>query len=508
MKKFYAISLGVILLAAVSCNKWLEATSSSQISDEKLFSTRSGFHETLNGLYVIVSDRYCYGLDYTVWANELSSYPYQINSVASAAAFQKHLFNTVNCTEHQDMMWQQAYMVASGASKLILELENHRDVITNEDEYNLIKGEALGLRALMNFEVIRMFGTSTWTGDNAGKLAPPYLNVYSKDPVPQRTYTETATLLWDDILASIECLKSDPLTGTLSDDFTLTSNADGYWDNRLTHMNCYAIRALAARVAMWQGETSKAASYASEAVQGALSSELSSWLDVDDVWQTASTLGMPDLTFACEGIFSMDTSTGDYWHNWLDMYLSMTSGALVLDYNWCQSLYPAGDLSADEDVRGLSLWLNYNGTSVSLNKFVSLTARVLVSYDSSGNRVYSVDNNSTFPVLRLSEMQYIICEDAIVRGDIEGACAALDQVRAHRGITTPLPRPASADDLWPELEKEYYREFIGEGRLFFYLKRRSGAGRAAYVENSIASGSELTYPYPVSETIYGRIQEL
>ena len=508
MKKTAYILLGVILAGAVSCNKWLEATSSSQISDEKLFSTRSGFHEVLNGLYTKLSDRSAYGLNYTLLANEMASYPFMTAVLNSMSSFQRHLYTTSICTDTQDLMWQTGYEVIANANKLLLELDRHRDVITDEDEYNLIKGEALAVRAMLHFDLIRMFGNASWDGENASKFAPPYVRVYSKEPEPQLTYSQTAELLWEDINASLECLKSDPILGNTGETFSLVANADGYWDNRRIHMNHCAVLALSARVAQWQGDMPKAASKAREALDEAIACGLAEWMNADDYWRSYASIGICDYQITSEGLFSMDTSTGTHFSDWISLTFGMTNTSLTLDQTWCRSIFPAGDLSADEDIRGFSSWLAPNGTNMGLKKFWGIMYTVVISYDSSGNRVYEeMPYSGTLPIIRMSEMQYIICEDAILRSNVEDACAALDVVRTHRGITTPLTRPATADEVWAELEKEYYREFVGEGQLFYYLKRRYACGRAAVVDNYITDGSNLTYPYPVSETIYGRVQE-
>ena len=50
IKTIKKLALLFIALAGIlSCNKWLEATSSTQVSDATLFSSRSGFQDALCG---------------------------------------------------------------------------------------------------------------------------------------------------------------------------------------------------------------------------------------------------------------------------------------------------------------------------------------------------------------------------------------------------------------------------------------------------------------------------
>ena len=49
------------------------------------------------------------------------------------------------------------------------------------------------------------------------------------------------------------------------------------------------------------------------------------------------------------------------------------------------------------------------------------------------------------------------------------ALGLLNTLRIHRGLTEV--KNLSKEELQQELEREYYREMIGEGQVFFYHKR-------------------------------------
>ena len=76
-------------------------------------------------------------------------------------------------------------------------------------------------------------------------------------------------------------------------------------------------------------------------------------------------------------------------------------------------------------------------------------------------------------------------------------------MRKNRGIKDELP--ADTDPM-AELMKEYYREFISEGQLFYWLKHK-GVNSSLSNEFSVKA-SDLVYPYPEDEINYGRKQEL
>ena len=72
-------------------------------------------------------------------------------------------------------------------------------------------------------------------------------------------------------------------------------------------------------------------------------------------------------------------------------------------------------------------------------------------------------------MIRLSEMYYIAAECTTDTGD---GVDYLEEVRSHRGLTSfPLNRNMSRVDLEKEIRKEYRKELIGEGQLWYYYKR-------------------------------------
>jgi hypothetical protein len=100
----------------------------------------------------------------------------------------------------------------------------------------------------------------------------------------------------------------------------------------------------------------------------------------------------------------------------------------------------------------------------------------------------------TIPLLKISEMYYIAAESEPVVAD---GFNYLNIVRANRGLT-PL---AATAVLNTELQKEYQKEFFGEGQLFYYYKRRN---ITAIGNGSSTSNITVNYnvPMPLSESQY------
>ena len=75
------------------------------------------------------------------------------------------------------------------------------------------------------------------------------------------------------------------------------------------------------------------------------------------------------------------------------------------------------------------------------------------------------------PILRLSEMYYIIAEYAARTNDFTTAANALETVCSARGMISKTFNFVSLENFLDELVKEVRKELISEGQLYFLYKR-------------------------------------
>ena len=120
------------------------------------------------------------------------------------------------------------------------------------------------------------------------------------------------------------------------------------------------------------------------------------------------------------------------------------------------------DVLYESDDYRTALYETYSGFADVLTKFWQLE-KVYVA----GQGQVSPKRNR-MPAIRIAEMYYIAAE-VLKETDMPAALELLNTLRAHRGLTDL--KNLSKEELQQELEKEYYREFIGEGQVFFYHKR-------------------------------------
>lgn len=488
----YMMIASCAALSLTSCNKWLEATSSNQFPYEKMFDNKAGFYDAITGVYISLGSTSLYGKACTWYVNDNVAWPFVYSQTSVSYYMQRHIYTSSVCRTYFDGIWSAGYNTIANANMILRALEEKADLIPTEEERNLMKGEMLAVRAYVHFDLLRMFGTMSWDEEGASRKALPYVTEFNREPVPQQTYERTAQLLLDDIAQALTLLENDPVTGRQREDFEEAVNSDAFWSNRTGHLNYYAVEALAARVNFWIGRHKEAASYAADVIENALGKGLVSWINPEEQ-VVMDNYNARDWSFSCEHLFSLEVSS---LSSWLisDYYSSITADFQTAESFITGVLFPStdpvsGQIAGAEDVRGPAMQM----------RFVSTGYKSYKLYASDG---YYARFRNRIPMVRISEMYYILSYCDILSGDNAGALSRLDEVRAHRGISQMLP--AGADAL-AELEKECYREFLGEGQLMYWLKYLS-VKESLNPEFSLTA-SDLVFPYPEEEIDYGRIQE-
>lgn len=513
------LSISVALMAFTGCNKWLEATSSSQISGAQLFQSRAGFHEALSGVYLLMGDASAYGRDYTWFVNELPASPLVAQNGHPFTDFQNQRYTTAYAIPYLDAMWKAGYNIIANVNKILLELENHRDVIQDQTEYQLLRGELLAIRAYVHFDIIRMWGLDSWDGDNAGKLTVPYVTVYQKEPFIQRTYAETAILLNQDLDEAIGLLEVDPIRGNAPDSFQEAINADGFWSKRTYHLNWYAAQALKVRVLMWQKQYSAAETLSNSIIEEVLQKEVVHWLDPFQMLEADSN-DQRDWTFSCEHLFTLEIP--DYYSKVQPYFFTLGANAntntIMLSESVVralfQSIYFVDKVDEETGVQGRSLVGDIRGPALML-KYSPLGYQIYKYYSSS-----TAKYRNRQPMIRLSELYMNKAEVALRDSRFQDAANAINAIHLARGVEDELTPDnfLMTDQPLYFLWEEYVREFPCEAQIFYFRKRVMNSSRptslaivydcAELVNVAMGANLNLIFPYPTEETSYGHIQEL
>lgn len=463
--KTYILLFGAGLLWG-SCNDWLDVQPRSQVEDTELFETEGGYKEALAGVYSSMVSTKTYTKEMTygflgVLGQEWDFY--YSSQYDDAAAYN---YDAAMPTSYIRNIWANSYSGIANVNNLLAHVDNSPGLFS-KDNHHVIKGEALALRAFLHFDLLRCFGVSYAV--NPDQPAIPYSTKLTYRVFPQLTVHEVAEKVIADLLAAEELLQtSDPIvTGR-----EITESIDnGYLLNRQMHLNYYAVKGLEARVYLWMGEYDKAL----EAANIVIDSGKFTWAKVSNL-QAAY-----DRCLADEHLFGLNnlTMTADIADEFFSdgsQYSFAVTRDRLLDYFD----------NATQDYRYTFLFKS--GSATHANN------RYLMKYDEpSGSGTYY---KYKMPLLRFSEMYLIKSEIEYRNGDTDAAKATLNTLRVARNLPALQDLPT---DYYLELIREYRREFLGEGQLFFLYKRLN---RPVILYSNVDAVEEkvYTFPLPITET--------
>lgn len=454
------------LLLFTSCNDWLDVQPRSQVEDTELFETESGFKEALAGVYSSMVSLNTYAKEATygflgVLAHEWDYY--YSTQYDDAAAFN---YDASYPTSYIRQIWANSYNGIANVNNLIAHIDDNPGLFSLGN-HSVIKGEAYALRAFLHFDLLRCFGVSFAV--NPEQPSIPYCTALTYRVFPQLTVRQVAeSVLADLVVAEGLLAASDPIvTGR-----QITESIDnGYLLNRQLHLNYYAVKALEARVYMWMGQYDKAL----EAANVVINSDKFPWANVLDLQ------GGYDRSMGTEHLFALNNLTmqadiADIYFDDGSQYSFAVTRDRLLEYFD----------NATQDYRYTFLFKS--GSSTHANN------RYLMKYDEpTGTNTYY---KYKMPLMRTSEMYLIRSEVEYRQGDADAARATLNRLRVARNLPALNEMPA---DFELELIREYRREFLGEGQLFFLYKRLNRPV-ILYAEVDAVAEKVYTFPLPITET--------
>lgn len=466
MKHLRYITLMTASLLLVACNDWLDVQPRSQVEDTELFETESGYKEALAGVYssMVSTSTYTKELTYGFIGVLGQEWDFYYSAQYDDAA--AYRYNAAYPTTSIRNIWANSYSGIANVNNLLAHIDDNTGLFA-ADNHDVIKGEALALRAFLHFDLLRCFGVSYAVNPN--QPAIPYSTALSYRVFPQLTVHEVAEKVIQDLLDAEALLQaSDPI---VTEREITESTDNGYLLNRQLHLNYYAVKGLEARVYLWMGEYDKAL----EAAQTVIQSEKFPWASV------ANLQAGYDRCLASEHLFALNnlTQTADIADEFFSdgsQYSFAVTRDRLLDYFD----------NATQDYRFTFLFKS--GSSTHANN------RYLMKYDApSGSNTYYMYK---MPLLRVAEMYLIQSEVEYRKGDADAAKATLNRLRIARNLPALDELP---NDYELELIHEYRREFLGEGQLFFLYKRLNRP-TILYSDVDAVAEKVYTFPLPITET--------
>jgi hypothetical protein len=341
------------------------------------------------------------------------------------------------------------------------------------DNFNRVKGEAIALRALFHFDLLRLFGQSPATGMSTKAI--PYVTQFTVRPTPFITLQAALDSCIADLSVAKELLGSTDTTSVLK------GVDDPFISYTQNHLNFWAVEGLLARVYLYKGDNDNADKYSKAVIASNKFPLITSNV-------AAATNTIRDRTFAREHLFSVYSANVKKYN--ADLF-DKTGTAISLRLQNKTTVYATGSGSVN-DYRYIS-WFD--------NNHASSPVSVPSKFFQDDNLPYELQN--IVPVIRVSEMYYIAAECANKNGNISGGVSLLNNVRQARGLNAlNAAGITNSDSLSTEIMREYQKEFIQEGQTFFYYKRlnkdlKQATGTTAMIPNDV-----YVLPLPDAEKEY------
>lgn len=465
--KLLLLGIGVSL---VSCEDWLDVRPKSEILTDMHFEEESGFRDQLAGVYTAMTETSMYGRNLSFGLMSVLSQDYDLKSESTYRYAAEYNYEETETKGMIDNIWSSAYNCIANLNIMLKYIDNDPNIFT-DNNYKMYKGEILGLRAFLHLEMLRIFSPSPKANGNA--MGVPYVTQYDKVVTKQKTVNETINLIIADLLEAEKLLKESDTF--LNEELNYTVR----WDRRY-YFNYYAVIGTLARAYMYKGDHTNALTYANMII------EEGEDYNSDFSWTSNDTMESKyeeqvNRLFSGECLF----------------YLNIKDFNDIVKYHFTSSAsnntFTPSETKAEqifEKDKGL-------GNDYRLHKNFQ--------YDGADKYLWKYHQYESgactdiMPILRKTESYYIAAE-ILKDSDPERATELLNLVREARNLEFAPLSDLSADQIQEEVAKEYRKEFLAEGQMFFYYKRLD----ASRIEGAgVNAQSIYVLPMPDTEIEFG-----
>ncbi|MDE5610537.1 MAG: RagB/SusD family nutrient uptake outer membrane protein, partial [Odoribacter sp.] len=480
--KLLAVSLA-FSVSSISCSNWLDVKMSDKIMENSLYATNNGYMIALNGVYLGMLN--VYGEDLSVgMIDVMAQYYNMVNGNHRYKVFANYSYGEQEFKNKSNNIWTRMYALIANVNTLLDHCDEEGSAL-RADYYPIIKGEALALRAMMHFDLLRLYGPSYNEG-TASVITIPYQETAKRDITPLLPAEEVLSRVIRDLKEASDLLKdNDPIfttgvgNGVFSDDGL--DRAD--FTYRQLRLNYFAVQTLLARAYLWKGEKGEAYRIVKEEI---IDKNQKDEEEMIFPWTTQAQVEAKDkndLLFSSEVFFAVyHSSRSSINTSYFSKALQLTSRLTFVGTNPSNSQISVFYDDPSNDWRSTFCWAVETTSEISGDdegdddddegdiKVDASSSLYLMKYDDAG-REAELDGTETYfnmiPLIRLSEAYLIAAECAATP---EESLEYLTAIREHRNCHMPIVA-TSEEEVRDLVTKEFAREVIGEGQLFFYYKR-------------------------------------
>ena len=452
--KYFALSTFIffyLIFLLSSCSDFLnQENDGTTLSDTRFFKDESAYLQALTDIYTQMRGEHLYGGTLTLKMNEpLAHNITPFDDVSTAAA--NGTFSNLAFAQALDSTVAAAYRVVTGCNKIIAEAENTDVVFFNTGQKEVITGECYALRAALQFDLLRLF--HPLPAHNPTFTGLPYVTEYAQKNIQPLTTQEILSHVNNDLDRAEALLSTyDPILKS-----STTTVKAGQLDRALRtfQMNYYAVKALQARVALWEGNYQRAANAADSVFNHLRNVSTRNQLFY---YVTPGKYGS-DYSFSREYIFGISSTPTGFTA--LSDSLFKSLGVTTINLR--------GIYQQNTDIRYRAWFKSTNEGYTMENKFGNETLLSGYVTSSTGG---AATLPAAIPYIKLGEVTLIKAEALNELGRTEEALELLTTMQANKNIDYA----ASAQDMTKEklrqlIYDEYQRDLFGEGQLFYLNKR-------------------------------------
>ena len=455
-----------------SCSDWFDISPKTDIKAEDLYQSENGFMSSLAGLYVLMTEENSYGADMTFalldqLVQMYDFIPEGTNSNLSVYNYSQSTSGGYNTKGRLENAWLTSYNIIANANNLLKWLDRKgEEVILDDDTRNMIRGEALAIRAFIHFDLLRGWGPMNYAGnpDVRETKCIPYRIVADNSKQPLLPASKIVENIIKDLEQAKECLSFEK-------DTELGQGVNASLDRRY-RFNYHAVNATLARVHNYAGNTSDAKTLALEVINDC-GLDIQSSNDEDPILFNEVLCGV--------NMYQMTNFTSNYFASGDKIaskhYIEFQTIDIIFETN--------GSESDDMRARNSAFLRNSALQMAVTNK-------------------YAENDNEVIPLIRLPEMYYIVCE--CTEGDESAYYVNL--IRNRRGISSANNLKCNtAEERLAALESEYRKEFYAEGQYFYFLKSHGVTEPLAHKPEVTMTEERFVFPLPDREKEYGWTEE-
>lgn len=427
-----------ITIAATSCEGFLDITPYGQVKRDEMLATNEGVEDALYGVYAKLRNTTLYGQEMYFSSLEIMSQTLYCYGNTGVTALGQYDYNNTTVKNVFAMIWNDMYNNISNVNSVL-----NAPLVDGANAYpaNIYKGEALALRAMMHFDLMRLFAEQITVNPNAKGI--PYATEFSLKTPDFETLAEN----YNHVLADLQ--EAERL---LADEGEY-ENTTSFMADRQIHLNLHAVRALMARVFLTKGDKEKALEYAEKVIVQSGRQLKTKTEVINDV---AGVLSKKECLFGVyfSGFYTQVSAK-------LQQTISYSSLDLRGDF---MEMYENGVSGLDFRTTAYFTSVDMGGTAkYRLSKFTDI-------YDLQNNAsARPADLIQGINMIRLPEMYYIAAE-CLLDKDYPKALDYFNEVVTNRGLDA-LSGEGEETLTQEVINTERYKEMIGEGQTFFNMKR-------------------------------------